>query len=171
MPRDSLARVLFLAGRFEEALAAVADAERLREPPARVNYLRGRIEEERGRFNQALEAYRLALAANRDMVDALAGEASVCTSSADMWSRGVPRKLRCDCSRTMPRRSGLQQRHWRGVRPPPFALRKLSRERPRCALPGRMLLIFVSSTSLQRRNTLISTMTGGSPFSISIMMV
>ena len=75
--RYSLARVLFLAGRFEEALAAVADAERLREPPARVNFLRGRIEEERGRFNQALEAYRQALAANRDMVDALAGEASV----------------------------------------------------------------------------------------------
>jgi enediyne biosynthesis protein E4 len=76
-PRYSLARVLFFAGRFEEALAAVADAERLHEPPARVNYLRGRIEEERGRFNEALEAYRRALAADRDMADALAGEASV----------------------------------------------------------------------------------------------
>lgn len=73
----SLARVRFFMGRFDEALAALAEAERLREPAARIHYLRGRIAEERGRFSEALEAYRQALAADRNLTDALAGEASV----------------------------------------------------------------------------------------------
>jgi enediyne biosynthesis protein E4 len=73
----SLGRVRFFLGRFEEALVSASEAERLGEPPARIHHLRGRIEEERGNFEAGLEEYRRALAANRNMVEALSGEAAV----------------------------------------------------------------------------------------------
>jgi tetratricopeptide (TPR) repeat protein len=75
--RFSLARVRFLTGRFEDALATSQAALELGEPPARVHHLRARIEEERGRFAAALEEYRRAVSADRRFVDALSGEASV----------------------------------------------------------------------------------------------
>lgn len=73
----SLARVRFLSGKFQDALVALADAERLGEPRARVEYLRGRIDEEQGRFGAALDHYRLALAANRRMLEALSAESAL----------------------------------------------------------------------------------------------
>jgi len=86
----SLARVRFLLGRFDEALKAADQAQKLGEPAARVHNLRGRIEEERGRFNVALEEYRRAIQADRTMVDALAGEASVLYKLAT--PKRVPRR-------------------------------------------------------------------------------
>lgn len=73
----SLARVRFLSGRFQDALTALAEAERLGEPRARIEYLRGRIDEEQGRFSAALDHYRVALAANRRMLEALSAEAAL----------------------------------------------------------------------------------------------
>jgi tetratricopeptide (TPR) repeat protein len=73
----ALARIRFFLGRFDQALADAADAERLGEPPARVAHLRGRIEEERGRFREALVHYRGAREADSKMIEAASGEASV----------------------------------------------------------------------------------------------
>ncbi|MEJ7605119.1 MAG: FG-GAP-like repeat-containing protein [Bryobacteraceae bacterium] len=75
--RYALARVRFFQGRFNDALATAAEAYGLGEPAARIYHLRGRIEEERGSFAAALEAYRSAVQADRAMVEALSGEASV----------------------------------------------------------------------------------------------
>lgn len=73
----SLARVRFLLGRFDEAIAAANEALKRGENPARVHDLRGRIEEERGQYEAALAEYRLALSSNRAMAESLSGEASV----------------------------------------------------------------------------------------------
>jgi enediyne biosynthesis protein E4 len=75
--RFALARLWFLMGRFEQALAAADQALTLGERPENVHHLRGRIEEERGRLAPALEEYRRAIASDRSMVPALSGEASV----------------------------------------------------------------------------------------------
>ena len=158
--RYSLARVLFFAGRFEEALVAVADAERLREPPARVNHLRGRIEEERGRFNEALEAYRRALAANRNMVDALAGEASVLYKLGDMRRRAVPRKLRFDCEPD----NAEAKRVASTLADVALAVRDFGSGRQsdgRYASPGQDAIDFRLEHFPSEKKHLISTMTGG----------
>ncbi|MFN9891614.1 MAG: FG-GAP-like repeat-containing protein [Acidobacteriota bacterium] len=55
-----LARVQFLRGRFDEALASATAALAAGEPPARVWQLRGRIEEERGNLELAAAHYRRA---------------------------------------------------------------------------------------------------------------
>ena len=73
----ALARLQFLRGNFVEALANARAARDLGEPPARVGHLIGRIEEERGRFDEALIAYREALHFDSTIAEAHAGEASV----------------------------------------------------------------------------------------------
>ncbi|MCS7025790.1 MAG: tetratricopeptide repeat protein [Bryobacteraceae bacterium] len=73
----ALARLLFFRGRFEEALSWNARAEKLGEPRVRTRHLQARIEEERGNYLEALEAYRSAVAADRKHADSLSGEASV----------------------------------------------------------------------------------------------
>ena len=55
-----LARVQFLRGRFDEALASATAALAAGEPPVRVWQLRGRIEEERGNLELAAAHYRRA---------------------------------------------------------------------------------------------------------------
>lgn len=65
----ALARLYFVAGRFEEAREAAQMARRLGEPAARVLRLIGSVEEERGRLAEALTAYTEA--------DAQSGRASV----------------------------------------------------------------------------------------------
>lgn len=55
-----LARVQFLRGRFDEALASTTIALAAGEPAARVWQLRGRIEEERGNLELAVSHYRRA---------------------------------------------------------------------------------------------------------------
>jgi tetratricopeptide (TPR) repeat protein len=76
-PRYAIARTRFLMGSFEDALIAAQQALQLGEPPGRVHHLRARIEEERGRFVEALAEYRRAITADHSMVEALSGEASV----------------------------------------------------------------------------------------------
>lgn len=71
------ARLLFLRGRFDDALRLDLRAEQLGEPKARTRHLAGRIEEERGRYAAALQAYRESIAADRNQAESLSGEASV----------------------------------------------------------------------------------------------
>jgi tetratricopeptide (TPR) repeat protein len=71
------ARLLFLRGRFEEALEWNARAEQLGEPRPRTRHLAARIAEERGDYSAALSAYRDAIAADRNHWESLSGEASV----------------------------------------------------------------------------------------------
>ena len=75
--RYALARLWFLMGRFDEANVALQQASTLGESPANIHHLKGRIEEERGRLESALEEYRKAIASDRAMARALSGEASV----------------------------------------------------------------------------------------------
>lgn len=73
----ALARVLFVEGKFPDALRAAIEAERLGEPPARARRLIGSIEEERGNWAAALAAYDAALKADAKVSDSHAGRASV----------------------------------------------------------------------------------------------
>jgi tetratricopeptide (TPR) repeat protein len=62
--RYSLARVQYLRARFAEALESVAEAARLGEPPARVEYLRGLIAAERNLPEDAIAHFRAATKAD-----------------------------------------------------------------------------------------------------------
>jgi len=73
----ALARVLFVEGKFPDALRVVVEAERLGEPVARTRRLMGSIEEERGNWAAALAAYDAALRADSRVSEAHAGRASV----------------------------------------------------------------------------------------------
>lgn len=69
----ALGRVLFAAGKFPDAIRAVETAEKLGEPLARTRRLIGSIEEERGNWTAALDAYEAAT----DVSEAHSGRASV----------------------------------------------------------------------------------------------
>lgn len=68
--RYSLARVEYLRGRLDAAQSDLDDSRRLGEPPARVEHLRGLIEEERHDPEAALAAYERAIAADRTFAPA-----------------------------------------------------------------------------------------------------
>ena len=73
----ALGRVLFMEGKFPDAIWAVTEAERLGEPVARTRRLMGSIEEERGNWAAALAAYDAALRADSRVSEAHSGRASV----------------------------------------------------------------------------------------------
>jgi tetratricopeptide (TPR) repeat protein len=73
----ALGRVLFVEGKFPDALRVVAEAERLGEPVPRTRRLMGSIEEERGDFAAALLAYDAAVRADSSVSEAHSGRASV----------------------------------------------------------------------------------------------
>ncbi len=73
----ALARVLFVEGKFPDALRAAAEAERLGEPKARTRRLTASIEEERANYPAALAAYDAALKADSQVSEAHSGRASV----------------------------------------------------------------------------------------------
>ena len=73
----ALGRVLFVEGKFPEALRATGEAERLGEPVARTRHLVGSIEEERGNWASALAAYDAAIKAAPTVSEAHSGRASV----------------------------------------------------------------------------------------------
>lgn len=73
----ALARVLFVEGKFPDALRAATEAERLGEPPARARRLIGSIEEERGNWAAALAAYEAAIKADARVSESHSGRASV----------------------------------------------------------------------------------------------
>jgi tetratricopeptide (TPR) repeat protein len=73
----ALARVLFVEGKFPDALAMAARAEALGEPRARTRRLMGSIEEERANWTAALTAYEEAIAADAAVSEAHSARASV----------------------------------------------------------------------------------------------
>jgi tetratricopeptide (TPR) repeat protein len=62
----ALARVLFMEGRFPDAIGAAETAEKQGEPKARTRHLIGSIEEERANWDASLAAYDAALGAGAD---------------------------------------------------------------------------------------------------------
>ncbi len=73
----ALARVLFVEGKFPDALRMAAEAERYGEPRARTRRLMASIEEERANWPAALTAYDAAIEADPKSSDARSGRASV----------------------------------------------------------------------------------------------
>lgn len=75
--RYALARLLYMRGQFDASIAEARAAGTLGEPKARVENLIGRVNDERGRLEEALTNFRAAIAADRKFAAPLAGEASV----------------------------------------------------------------------------------------------
>ena len=148
---------------LEPALAAVSEAQRLHEPPARVHHLRGRIEEERGHFDAALDEYRGAIAADRNMVEALSGEAS----GSYKLQRYAEARSSAQAALRLQGDNEEAKRIW---------IRRTARRlRPRSRPPEPVRFTRQDSTDFKLDNFasdkkyLISTMIGGWPFSILTM--
>ncbi|MBM3763845.1 MAG: tetratricopeptide repeat protein [Acidobacteria bacterium] len=75
--RYALARLMYMRGRFDASITEARAAGLLGEPKARVENLIGRVNDERGRLDEALANFRVAIAADRTFAAPLAGEASV----------------------------------------------------------------------------------------------
>lgn len=73
----ALARVLFVEGKFPDALRTAAEAEKLGEPKARTRRLIGSIEEERANWDAALAAYDAALKAGANAAEIKAARDAV----------------------------------------------------------------------------------------------
>ena len=85
----ALARVMFMEGKFPEALRAAGESERLGEPAARTRRLMGSIEEELGHWTLALAAYDAALRADGRVSEAHSGRASVLFKLGRMTEAGT----------------------------------------------------------------------------------